>query len=1012
MEVRSGEFESAIEDARRWLRLDVLSEPAHRRLMQIYAWSGQHGAALRQYQECVRLLEKEIGVPPEDETTRLYEAIRSRQLPPPGTLAASTRTSAELPVEHPKGEPRLHGPLPGNLPAPSTPFIGRQMEQAQAEKLLIEDPHCRLLTLTGPGGAGKTCLALHVALATQPAFPDGAYFIPLASLTSADHIISHLAEQLRFSFHEAAGHKQQLFDYLRTKKILLVMDNFEHLLPGAGLIVEILQHAPEIKVLVTSRERLNLSTEVVLALGGMQYPTWTNGGHLPSELREYEAIKLFLESARRVQPDFELRPKDVEPVAHLCSLVEGMPLAIILATGWLEMLSPQEISEEVSRSLDFLESSAQDLPERQRSLRAVFNSSWSLLSDQEQEALACLTVYKGSFTNPAALAVSGAPYKTLLALLQKAWLQRSQDGRIQIHELQRQYAFEILAGQPELYQRARDAHSTYYAERLSRLAEKMRGLGTNEAYEELTAEFENIRAAWHWLVERNKIGELVYDLLPALYRYCEVRAKSSELLELVAGAIQATEVPLRQAADPATLSVLLTVQASFYQKGDPVRLDRYDVLLPPAYKENIDRVDSLIQDFESLTDMEAWGILFSYLYGRFVEYQKGVQYLHQLIEYFRAKDMRWELAYAHEMLGCLYLVVAMYSTTQKQSNLEQAGRNLADSLKLFRQLGDEREQGYTLLWLGDYHYRSGSLEEAKPCWQAAQAVFETGGDLISSMHWMVGNLLFTTGDYEAAFRYYHDIHEQYIQRGHKRFASYSLSLESIMALRYSDIEHASRTRQQSLDLSKEVGDAFGEAWSTWEMGEIFRVAGEPDEARLCYERSWGMFEEVKEGNGIIFYHRGLGDLAQGRGDYEEAYRQFQHSLQLARQAEYDWGAVYALAGLGRAAIGLGQVQIARGHLIEALKTAITTADRGLVLVVLAGWAHLHAVTREADAAAEICAQVAGDFAAWNETKAQLREILASIDSPFAPETISTEKGQQPDDLWEFARRVLASSVPD
>ena len=1012
--VADGELERAIEDARRWLTLDVLSEPAHRQLMQLYAWIGQHAAALRQYQECVRLLEKEIGVPPEAETTELYEAIRTRRLPPPGILVdRPEKTSAHSGEGSTQSATSGEGQLPrraqlGNLPAPSTSFIGREKEQAHIQKLLVDDPGCRLLTVTGPGGAGKTRLALQAALASQPAFPDGAYFIPLVSLASGDHILFTLAEQLRFRFHEAAEHKRQLFDYLRDKKLLLLMDNFEHLVPGASLIVEILQVAPHIKVLVTSRERLNLSNEVVLALGGMQYPAWARGNSPDGDLKEYEAVKLFVESARRVHPDFELRPEDYEPVAHLCNLVEGMPLAIILAAGWLEMLSLPEISAEIARSLDFLESSAQDLPERQRSLRAVFDSSWSLLDDQERQALACLTVFQGGFTNQAALAVSGAPLKTLLALLQKAWLVRGQDSRLQIHELQRQYAFKILAAQPAAFQRARDAHGAYYAEKLGKLAEEMRQAKSVEAYDEVTREFENIRSAWGWLVERKAFGKLVHDLLPALYRYCEVRAKSSELLELVAAALQAMEGLAEVAADPIALTVLLTVQASFYQKGDPVRLDRYDVLLPPAFKENIDRVASLIQDFDSLIGMGLWGTLFAYLYGRFVDNQKGVQYLRQLIEHFRANDLRWELAYTHEMLGCLYLVVALYST-QKEIHLEQAGRNLSEALRLLQQLGDEREQGYTLLWIGDYHFRSGRLEEAKTCWGSAQAVFETGGDIISSIHWMVGNLLFTTGDYKAAFRYYHDIREQYLEGGHKRIAAYSLSIESIEALRYSDFQHARQTRQQSLTLSQEVGDAFGEAWSTWEMGEIFRVAGDPDEARLWFDRARGMFEDVKEGNGIIFYHRGLGDLAQARGDFEEAYRQFQRSLQLARQAEYEWGVTYALAGLGRAAIGLGQVEMAREHFVEALQTVTATRDRALALVVLAGWANIYAVTGEAEASAEICALVAGDFAAWNETKAQVSAVQGSLQGLSASRLKTAQKGGEGGDPWEFIQRLLVHS---
>ena len=891
----------------------------------------------------------------------------------------------------------------GNLPAQSTPFIGREKEQSHLRKLLVEDPYSRLLTIVGPGGVGKTRLALQAASAAQPAFRDGIYFIPLASLASADHILSTLAEQLRFRFFEAAEHKLQLFDYLRQKQMLLLMDNFEHLLPGAALIVEMLQIAPGVKVLITSRVRLNLSDEVVITLSGMEYPDWAKGVPLRGNLPDYEAIKLFVQSARRVNPDFELQPGNLELAARLCSLVEGMPLAIILATGWLELLSLEEICEEITRSLDFLESSAQDIPERQRSLRAVFNSSWSLLNGQERDILERLTVFHGGFTRQAASAVAGASPAALLALLQKAWLQRGGEGRFQIHELQRQYASEMLQANPHAWLQTRDEHSAYYAEELEMLAKAMQGANYAEAYEVITAEFENIRTAWHWLVERKQFDVLVYRLLPALYRYCEMHAKSNELMQWIDMALQAMEGGNDEPTDLLHLSILLTAQASFYRKGDSVRLDRYDILLPPAYEDNIHRVGSLAVGFENLRAIGFWGSLFSYLYGRFIEGEKGRQYLLQLIEYFREEGLSWELAFTFQLAGCLNLVISL-NAAQKEPYLNEAGQYLMEALAIFQQLGDEREYSHTLLWLGDYYNHQHRLEEAVSAWQAAQAKFDEIGDVIVSTHWLLGDLIFHSGDYEAAFQYYSEIIEKCFEMGHRRTAAYALSRESIEALRYSDIEHARRTREQSLQLSQEVQDRFGEAWSVWEMGEIFRVEGDYSAARMWYERARVMFEEVKEINGVIFYHRGLGDIAHSQGNYSEAYRQFQLSLEHARRVDYKWGAAYALAGLGRAATGLGQNDAARSYLSEGLQTAEATGDHGLALFVLASWAHHYAATGESELAVETGSLVSGHFAAWRETKTQIASLLAGIVVPPERWTGAEERGRHAD-IWEAVQRL-------
>jgi tetratricopeptide (TPR) repeat protein len=511
------------------------------------------------------------------------------------------------------------------------------------------------------------------------------------------------------------------------------------------------------------------------------------------------------------------------------------------------------------------------------------------------------------------------------------------------------------------------------------------------------------------LVGQKRFEALVTQLLPALYRYCEMHAKSTELLQLVDQALEAMDGSGDGTADSLPLVILLTVQASFYRKGDPVRLDRYDILLPPAYEENIHRVGALAVNFEVLKAMGLWGTLFAYLYGRFVDGETAHLYLQQLIDYYRELDQPWELAFTLQMSGCLDLYLSL-NANQKETYLNEAGQHLKEALSIFQRLGDEREYGHTLLWLGDYNYRQHRLEEAVSAWQVAQAKFDEIGDIIVSIHWLLGDLFFHSGKYEAAFQYYSEIQKKYTERGYKRIAAYGLSRESIEALRYSEIEHARRTREQSLQLSQEVEDRFGEAWCVWEMGEILRVAGDHSAARSWFERARDMFEDVQEVNGAIFYYRGLGDIALEQGAYSEAYQQFQLSLEHGRRVDYKWGSAYALVGLGRAAVGLGQCDEARMHLTEGLQTVVATGDYGLALFALAGCVQLYFATGEDELAVEVGTLVSEHFASWRETKAQVTNLLSSVkDLPSQRLAAAQERGRQAD-AWDVIDRLLKNSL--
>ncbi len=381
-----------------------------------------------------------------------------------------------------------------NLPSPRTSFVGRASELDEIDRLL-GDPDCRLLTLVGPGGAGKTRLALAAAAHRIERYPQGVHFVPLVSVASPEFLAPAVAESIQFAVdgaHSGFSAQEQLLDYLSERSTLLVLDNFEHLVDGTDLLGEIIERAPKVELLTTSRERLNLQSEWVLDVHGLGLMDNGNGGS--------GALRLFEERATRIEPDFSL--DDQRADAHrICRLVEGLPLGIELAASWVSVLSCREIAAEIEKNIDFLATSMRDIPERHRSLRAAFDQSWSLLSGEQQGVLARLSVLRGDFGREAAVAVAGADLRLLSSLVSKSFVRRSDFGRYELHELLRQYSAEKLAAQsPDALEATRERHARYYLGALSDCREALVGEGVVRARDELRRELDNVRAAAEWAV--------------------------------------------------------------------------------------------------------------------------------------------------------------------------------------------------------------------------------------------------------------------------------------------------------------------------------------------------------------------------------------------------------------------------------------------------------------------------------------------------------------------------------
>ncbi|GAB4436320.1 MAG: hypothetical protein OHK0015_28000 [Chloroflexi bacterium OHK40] len=376
------------------------------------------------------------------------------------------------------------------LPQQPTPLFGRANEVAALMRLL-DDPACRLITLSGPGGIGKTRLAIEVAAQVRSQYADGVAFAALQHVPSASLLASAIADALRLPLQGQADAATQLLQALHDRQLLLVLDNFEHLLDGADLLLGILRAAPEVTVIVTSREVLNLREEWLFPVGELELP----GGDGEADWQQSSAVQLFVACARRVRRDFDLAIEG-PAVAQICRLVAGMPLAIELAAAWAKTLPSAEIAAEIGRNLLFLAANLRDLPERHRSVRAAFDQSWRLLSAAEQRTFRRLAVFRGGFTPDAAIRVAGATLPLLAALVDKSLIRLDSGGRYQTHELLRQYAELHLLAEPDETIATQRAHATYYAEWL--YAQELELFYGRRVLDAIAGELKNVRAAWQW----------------------------------------------------------------------------------------------------------------------------------------------------------------------------------------------------------------------------------------------------------------------------------------------------------------------------------------------------------------------------------------------------------------------------------------------------------------------------------------------------------------------------------
>ena len=605
-----------------------------------------------------------------------------------------------------------------NLPAYATPFIGRQQELT-AVTTRLADPTCRLLSILGPGGVGKSRLAIQAAREQLTQFADGIFHVSLASLTDPNLFIPALAEATQFAFYTeksgATDPTRQFINFLREKQMLLLLDNAETILENRPLIADILASCPHVKLLVTSSQRLNLQGEWTLPLSGLPLPVIEDGdedhvAHSVATLANYEAVQFFAQCAARVAPHFTLTPENTTAVAEICRLVGGLPLGIELAAAWTQLLSAAEIVTEIRDSFDFLQSEMVNIPERHRSLRATFEYSWARLTAAERQALRRLSIFHHSFSREAAgaVALEGSPATRLTqlsALLNKSLLKRLDANRYQIHELLRQYAAQKLESYAEETAVTAQQHALYYTTFLQQQTDALHRAQQLSAAQAIERDMENVRAAWRWLTtvcaDLDLVETAVSQAQKPLVNFHHRRNLHEEGANLCR---QATAV-LRRLPPAVPLAYSLTYEASFLiQLGQLTAAETY-------LQEGLTLFDQLDHP-AGLAEVHLWQGHLAYHRG---EFTPAVARYEQSQHLFRQVE---------EPVGLAESLAALGRIAGEQGEYDRAAPVYEESLAIRRQLDDRLKIAETLNGLAVIAYRQGEATAVKALAEEGLAIYK------------------------------------------------------------------------------------------------------------------------------------------------------------------------------------------------------------------------------------------------------------------------------------------------
>jgi len=708
---------------------------------------------------------------------------------------------------------------PNNLPLQNTTFIGREQELKQIAEHLEAIP-TRLLTLLGPGGMGKTRLALQAAANAIEQFKHGVFFVNFAAVNEEALVVSTIADALKFSFYAGKDHKVQLLDYLSGKEMLLVIDNMEHLMGTTTLLDEILQHGTQIQILSTSRERLNLGQETLLPLEGLIVSSTSDNS---------TAIQLFVERAQQIDAGFSPSENDHIHIEKICGLVGGTPLGIELSAAWVRMLSCEEIVEEIEQELDFLATNQQNVVDRHRSMRAVFEYSWKLLTNEQREILKKLSVFKGSWDRNASKAISGASLPALSQLLDKSLLRKSTGNRFFVQEMLRYYAHEKLTADEAQLHLAEESHCHYFIQFLQDQANEMKGMNQAEALEKIKTDLGNIRAAWNWALENGQV-QLLDQSMNGLSLYHEKR-----------GQFETGKVVFEQA----------------------MKLNLTSPDIAPEMQQHIKG------------RLRARYGFFLYRIGHYKIAQMAFDQALAVAEH---SDDKTESAYCLNWLGMVHLSLGKAPLAREQ---------LERSLELRRELFDTLGIAASLNNLGGLAYVSGDFAKSKELFSESLAIYKMEGDLWSTAGCLsnLGEISRVLGDYADAETFGRESLELRESLDDRWGIATSFNNLGILAHNKADWAEAKQLYLRSMDLREELGDRWGVSNSQLNLGLVSFQESNMPEAKAFFEKSLEIRSGLGERQGVATCLAELGHVALVSNSTEEAKDYFQEALSLSIEIE-------------------------------------------------------------------------------------------------------------------------------
>ena len=845
-----------------------------------------------------------------------------------------------------------------NLPAQATTFIGREKELTEIRvKLGLDD--CRLLTLLGPGGSGKTRLAIEAAGGLLTDYQDGIYFVSLAPVQSVEVIPTAIAATLKFSFHSEGTPHEQLLNYLRNKQMLLILDNFEHLLDGACLVLDILNSAPSVKILATSRARLMVTGEHIFDVWGLAYPESSIQSDVVSA--QFSAIQLFETHASQVQMDFYLSDNNLADVIEVCAILEGMPLGIVLAASWVSMLTPAEIAAEIPQDFEFLEKDLRDLPPRQRSLRSVFNHSWRLLSADERQIMAALSVFRGGFNREAAREVAGASLNDLVNLIDKSMLQRIAAGRYEVHELMRQFAAEKLENDSNRDVDIRSKHSKTFLQALANWERDLQGPRQIEATKEMKGEIDNIRAAWTWAVENFTIKSLA----GAINGYCIYLFQSHQRVE--GDEVCQTLVDrLNSVSDPGgESSLLLKARALAWSGFFNWKLGNWDHSEKLLQKCLSTLKRSELVEVETRFE-KALFHLTQFIITEQVVQPENSKIIEDVAAQFMAIDESWWAGWALRIMG------------ERNTTTREGLYILGKSLQIAREMDDLRGIADTLVEISGKYSMLWQLDKGFALEYEALEIYRELGDQhrVATMHANLGSCLVWVGKFEEARTMENEALDMSVNLGYEQsFFAWAYAAVAYPDLYLGEYQVACEQARFAIEIYKHMKHNSAYQWTTGAKDVLGRAAlaeGAYTEAENWFQECYAVF--------------------QG----------FSNPADAANIGQY-------LAFLGFANRGLNQPSRAQDYLYQALRVAIKFESYIAIYHILPGIALLFSDQGWVERAVELYTLAATQgIVANSKWFADIAgDEIAGVASQLPLEVVEDAKarGRQLD-LWETAADLL------